>query len=65
MENHGFAPSAVELISQCYFPGNVREPENCVLGVLLWMEPIFRNVAMSSTSSHGPARCRFGASAPA
>ncbi|NGO53327.1 nif-specific transcriptional activator NifA [Allomesorhizobium camelthorni] len=32
-ENHrelAFAPSALELISQCYFPGNVRELENCV-----------------------------------
>lgn len=25
-----FAPSALDLISQCYFPGNVRELENCV-----------------------------------
>nr|WP_235984512.1 MULTISPECIES: nif-specific transcriptional activator NifA [Mesorhizobium] len=25
-----FAPSALQLISQCYFPGNVRELENCV-----------------------------------
>ncbi|WP_407046056.1 nif-specific transcriptional activator NifA [Mesorhizobium abyssinicae] len=32
-ENHrelAFAPSALDLISQCYFPGNVRELENCV-----------------------------------
>lgn len=32
-DNHrelAFAPSALELISQCYFPGNVRELENCV-----------------------------------
>ncbi|WP_404926309.1 nif-specific transcriptional activator NifA [Mesorhizobium sp. ORM16] len=32
-ENHlelAFAPSALEFISQCYFPGNVRELENCV-----------------------------------
>ncbi|WP_412177296.1 nif-specific transcriptional activator NifA [Mesorhizobium sp. ZC-5] len=32
-ENHrdlDFAPSALDLISQCYFPGNVRELENCV-----------------------------------
>ncbi|WP_353646040.1 nif-specific transcriptional activator NifA [Mesorhizobium sp. WSM2239] len=25
-----FAPSALDLISRCYFPGNVRELENCV-----------------------------------
>lgn len=25
-----FAPSTLDLISQCYFPGNVRELENCV-----------------------------------
>ncbi|RWD90842.1 nif-specific transcriptional activator NifA [Mesorhizobium sp.] len=25
-----FAPAALELISRCYFPGNVRELENCV-----------------------------------
>ncbi|WP_431310927.1 nif-specific transcriptional activator NifA [Mesorhizobium amorphae] len=25
-----FAPPALDLISQCYFPGNVRELENCV-----------------------------------
>ncbi|BCM17588.1 nif-specific transcriptional activator NifA [Mesorhizobium sp. J8] len=33
LENHrelAFAPSALDLISQCYFPGNVRELENCV-----------------------------------
>ncbi|PBB89858.1 nif-specific transcriptional activator NifA [Mesorhizobium sp. WSM3864] len=32
-ENHrdlAFTPSALDLISQCYFPGNVRELENCV-----------------------------------
>ncbi|WP_245442635.1 nif-specific transcriptional activator NifA [Mesorhizobium hawassense] len=32
-ENHrklAFAPSGLDLISQCYFPGNVRELENCV-----------------------------------
>ncbi|GLS31998.1 Nif-specific regulatory protein [Mesorhizobium albiziae] len=32
-ENHrelAFAPAALDLISQCYFPGNVRELENCV-----------------------------------
>ncbi|WP_407046161.1 nif-specific transcriptional activator NifA [Mesorhizobium abyssinicae] len=32
-ENHrelAFAPSALDLISRCYFPGNVRELENCV-----------------------------------
>ncbi|CDX43568.1 Nif-specific regulatory protein [Mesorhizobium sp. ORS 3359] len=32
-ENHcelAFAPPALDLISQCYFPGNVRELENCV-----------------------------------
>ncbi|UVK50113.1 nif-specific transcriptional activator NifA (plasmid) [Mesorhizobium sp. AR02] len=32
-ENHrelAFAPLALDLISQCYFPGNVRELENCV-----------------------------------
>ncbi|RRH94505.1 nif-specific transcriptional activator NifA [Mesorhizobium tamadayense] len=32
-DNHrecAFAPSALDLISQCYFPGNVRELENCV-----------------------------------
>ncbi|WP_370906540.1 nif-specific transcriptional activator NifA [Ensifer sp. WSM1721] len=25
-----FAPSALDVLSQCYFPGNVRELENCV-----------------------------------
>lgn len=32
-ENHrdlAFTPSALDLMSQCYFPGNVRELENCV-----------------------------------
>lgn len=32
-ENHSelaFAPSALDVMSQCYFPGNVRELENCV-----------------------------------
>ncbi|MEI9401906.1 nif-specific transcriptional activator NifA [Mesorhizobium argentiipisi] len=32
-ENHrelAFAPSALDVVSQCYFPGNVRELENCV-----------------------------------
>ncbi len=32
-ENHrelAFAASALDLVSQCYFPGNVRELENCV-----------------------------------
>ncbi|MGX9575396.1 nif-specific transcriptional activator NifA [Mesorhizobium sp. f-mel] len=32
-ENHcelAFAPSALDVVSQCYLPGNVRELENCV-----------------------------------
>ncbi|MCW1750284.1 MULTISPECIES: nif-specific transcriptional activator NifA [Rhizobium] len=27
---HSFEPSALDVLSQCYFPGNVRELENCV-----------------------------------